>query len=136
VANGNKKDIILKLAGGSDEGTHFLPAGADLGSRQRWMLSGLSTKGRLVVDDGAVAALKKQNRSLLAAGIREVQGKIRRGDIVNIYDSGGNLLGCGLTNYSASDIEAIKGVYSGKIADTLGYDYGAEVIHRNNLVII
>jgi glutamate 5-kinase len=136
VANSNKTDIILKLARGSDDGTHFLPAGAELGSRQRWMLSGLSTKGRLVVDDGAAAALKKQNRSLLAAGIREVQGKVRRGDIVNIYDSKGNLLGCGLTNYSAGDIEAIKGVHSENIAGLLGYDYGAEVVHRNNLVVL
>lgn len=136
VANGNKPDIILKLAQGGSDGTHFLPAGADLGSRQRWMLSGLSTRGRLIVDDGASAALKKQHRSLLAAGIREVQGSVRRGDIVNIYDSEGNLLGCGLVNYGSADIEAIKGAYSGKIAGLLGYDYGAEVVHRNNLVVL
>jgi len=136
VANGNETDIILKLARGSTNGTHFLPAGAELGSRQRWMLSGLSTRGRLVVDYGAAAALKKQNRSLLSAGIREVQGKVRRGDIVNIYDLEGNLLGCGLTNYNAGDIEAIKGVHSTKIAGLLGYEYGAEVVHRNNLVIL
>jgi len=136
VANGNKPDIILKLAKGSDDGTHFLPAEAELGSRQRWMLSGLSTRGRLIVDEGAAAALKKQHRSLLAAGIREVQGKVRRGDIVNIFDAAGNLLGCGLVNYSADDITAIKGVHSGKIAGLLGYDYGSEVVHRNNLVVL
>ncbi|MFA5317516.1 MAG: glutamate 5-kinase, partial [Dehalococcoidales bacterium] len=136
VANGNKPDIILNLVRGGTEGTHFLPVSAELDSRQRWMLSGLSTRGQLIVDDGAAAALKKQHRSLLAAGIKEVQGKVRRGDIVNIYDSEGNLLGCGLTNYAAADIGVIKGANSGKIAGLLGYDYGSEVVHRNNMVVL
>jgi len=105
-------------------------------SRERWMLSGLSTKGKLVVDGGAALALKKQNRSLLAAGIREIGGKFQRGDIVNIYDSQGTRLGCGITNYGSEDIEAIKGMHSRKIASLLGYDSGAEVVHRNNLVIL
>ena len=99
------------------------------------MMSGLSTKGKLVLDSGAALALRKQNRSLLAAGIRDIEGEFRRGDIVNIFDSGDVRLGCGITNYSSEDISAIKGVHSGKIADVLGYDYGSEVIHRNNLVV-
>ena len=100
------------------------------------MLSGLSTKGKLVVDSGAAVALRKQNRSLLAAGIKQVDGDFQRGDIVNIYDSEGSRLGCGITNYSSADIEAIKGVHSRKIASLLGYDYGSEVVHRNNLVVL
>ena len=100
------------------------------------MLSGLSTRGKLVVDAGAAVALKKQNRSLLAAGIQQIEGEFQRGDIVNIYDPDGARLGCGLTNYGSADITAIKGVHSKKIADTLGYDYGSEVVHRNNLVVL
>ncbi len=80
-------------------------------------------------------ALKKQKRSLLAAGIKRIEGKCQRGDIINIYDPQGVRLGCGITNYSSADIEVIKGVHSKKIAALLGYDYGAEVVHRNNLVI-
>jgi len=136
IADGREPDIILRLAAGEAVGTRFLPVTNRLESRQRWMLSGLSTKGKLVVDSGASLALKKQNRSLLAAGIMQIEGDFQRGDIVNIYAPQGSRLGCGITNYSSADITAIKGVHSKKIAILLGYDYGSEVIHRNNLVVL
>ena len=136
IADGRQPDIILRLAAGEAIGTRFLPTSSKLESRKRWMLSGLSTKGKLVVDAGAALALKKQHRSLLAAGIRQVDGEFQRGDIVNIHDTGSSHLGCGITNYSSSDINAIKGAHSGQIASLLGYDYGAEIVHRNNLVIL
>jgi len=136
IADGREPNVILRLAGGEAVGTRFLPITSKLESRKRWMLSGLSTKGRLVVDSGAALALKKQKRSLLAAGIKQVEGKFQRGDIVNIYSPEGSRLGCGITNYSSADIEAIKGAHSGEIATLLGYDYGSEVVHRNNLVVL
>ncbi len=136
IADGREPDIILRLAAGETVGTRFLPMVSKLESRKRWMLSGLSTKGKLVVDSGAALALKKQKRSLLAAGITQIEGKFQRGDIVNLYDPEGTRLGCGITNYSSVDIAAIKGVHSNKIAATLGYDYGSEVVHRNNLVML
>ncbi len=113
-----------------------MPTTNKLESRKRWMLSGLATRGKLVVDSGAALALKKQKRSLLAAGIKEAEGKFERGDIVNIYNPQGLHLGCGITNYSSSDIAIIKGVHSRKITTLLGYDYGSEVVHRNNLVVL
>ncbi len=136
IADGREKDVILRLASGETLGTLFLPATSKLESRQRWMLSGLSTRGKLVVDSGAAMALKKQHRSLLAAGIRQIEGDFQRGDIVNIYDPEGSRLGCGITNYSSADINVIKGAHSRKIASLLGYDYGSEVVHRNNLVVL
>jgi len=136
IADGRKKDIMLKLVSGEALGTRFSPISSKLESRKRWMLSGLSTRGKLVVDAGAAQALEKYNRSLLAAGIRGVEGKFERGDIVNIYDIKGFHLGCGIANYSSADIEIIKGVHSKKIAALLGYDYGSEVVHRDNLVSI
>jgi glutamate 5-kinase len=136
IADGREPDIILRLANGEALGTRFLPTTSKLESRQRWMLSGLATKGKLVVDSGAAIALRKQKRSLLAAGIKGVDGEFQRGDIVNIYDSEGSRVGCGITNYSSADIEIIKGVHSEKIATLLGYDYGSEIVHRNNLVVL
>ena len=136
IADGREPDIVLRLAAGEAIGTRFLPTSSKLESRKRWMLSGLSAKGKLVVDSGAALALRKQNRSLLAAGIKRVEGKFERGDIVDIYDPQGSRLGCGITNYSLADIEAIKGAHSRKIAALLGYDYGSEVVHRNNLVVL
>ncbi len=136
IADGRKHDNILNVVAGKKVGTRFLPIASKLESRQRWMLSGLSTKGKLVVDSGAVTALKKNNKSLLAAGIMEVEGDFEGGDIVNLCDAEGTRLGCGITNYSSADILAIKGTHSKDIATNLGYDYGAEVVHKNNLVIL
>ncbi len=136
IADGREPNIILRLVAGETIGTRFLPMANKLESRQRWMLSGLSTKGKLVVDSGAALALRKQKRSLLAAGIIQVEGEFQRGDIVNLYDPQGSRLGCGITNYCSADITAIKGTHSKNIATKLGYDYGSEVVHRNNLVIL
>ena len=136
IADGREPDIILRLASGEAMGTRFLPTTSKLDSRKRWMLSGLCIQGRLVVDSGAALALKKQNRSLLAAGIRQIEGEFDRGDIVDIYDAEGSHLGCGLVNYSSGEVSRIKGAHSGKIATLLGLDYGPEVVHRNNLAVI
>jgi glutamate 5-kinase len=136
IADGREPDVILRLASGESIGTHFLPSTSKLESRKRWMLSGLGTKGRLVIDAGAALALKKQNRSLLSAGIKKTEGTFERGDIVAIYDTEGTHLGCGITNYSSGDISVIKGAHSRKIASLLNFDYGPEVVHRNNLALL
>ncbi len=134
IANGREKDIISRLVSGEAIGTKFLPTTARLESRKRWMLCGLSSKGRLVIDSAAAQALKKRG-SLLPAGIKEVKDKFDRGNIVDIYDTEGNHLACGISNYSSIDIDTIKGAQSRKIASLLGYDFGPEVIHRNNLAV-
>jgi glutamate 5-kinase len=136
IANGKEPDVVIRLASGEAIGTHFLPTADQKESRQRWMVSGLSTRGKLIIDNGAVTALKKQNRSLLAAGIEKAEGKFGRGDIVAIYDTEGVQIGCGMTNYSANDINTIKGAQSDKIAGLLSFDYGPEVVHRNNLALM
>lgn len=136
IADGREADVILRLASGDSIGTRFLPTANKLESRQRWMLSGLGTRGKLVIDEGAALALRKQNRSLLAAGISRAEGRFERGEIVAIYDTVGNHLGCGITNYSSSDIGIIKGAHSDKIATLLSFDYGPEVVHRNNLALL
>lgn len=136
IANGRVPDILPKIASGENFGTLFKPVTNKLDSRDRWMLSGLCTKGKIIIDSGAAEALKKQQRSLLAAGIKKVDGKFQRGDIIDILNETGTHLGAGITNYSARDIDIIKGMQSPKIATMLGCDYGAEVIHRNNLVVL
>jgi len=136
IANGSEKDVLLRAARGETIGTRFLPVKSKLDSRERWLLSGLCTRGKLTVDDGAVLALKKKNCSLLAAGITEVEGNFQRGDIVDICDSKGAKLGSGITNYTSIEVQAIKGAHSENINNLLGYDSGSEVVHRNNLVVL
>jgi glutamate 5-kinase len=136
IANGSEKDILVRVTGGEAVGTRFLPIKNKLDSRERWLLSGLCTRGKLTVDDGAALALKQKNCSLLAAGILEVEGVFQRGDIVDICDLHGVKLGSGITNYTSVEVQAIKGAHSEKINALLGYDYGSELVHRNNLVIL
>jgi len=136
IANGSEKDVLLRAARGETIGTRFLPVKTKLDSRERWLLSGLCTRGKLTVDDGAVLALKKKNCSLLAAGITEVEGNFQRGDIVDICDLKGLKLGSGITNYTSAEVQAIKGAHSQNINNLLGYDSGSEVVHRNNLVVL
>jgi glutamate 5-kinase len=136
IASGRESDVIVRAASGEPVGTRFLPVNTTRESRERWMLSGLSTKGRLTVDDGATAALKKEKRSLLAAGIISVEGVFERGDLVDVVDRHGTRLGSGICNYGLSDVILIQGAHSGQISGLLGHDYGSEVIHRNNLVLL
>ena len=136
IADGQERDVILRLVAGEAIGTRFWPFTDKLESRKRWMVSGLSTKGKLVVDSGAARALRKQKGSLLATGIKGAEDKFERGDVVTIYDDKGSIIGCGITNYSFSDINSIRGAHSKEIATLLGYDYGSEVVHRNNLVVL
>jgi glutamate 5-kinase len=136
ITNGSEKDVLVRVAGGEAIGTRFLPVKSKLDSRERWLLSGLSTRGKLTVDDGAAKALMKNDCSLLAAGITQVEGNFQRGDIVDICDLRGVKLGSGITNYTAVEVQAIKGAHSKNISDLLGYDSGSEVVHRNNLVIL
>jgi len=136
IANGSEPDLLLRLVNGEFIGTMFLPSTDKLESRKRWMLSGLATKGKLIVDSGAASALSKGNKSLLPAGIKAVDGNFKRGDAVDITNEAGDRIACGITNYSAADIEKIKGARSDKIESLLGHGYGDEVVHRDNIVVL
>jgi len=136
VADGREPDVLVKISHGEDVGTLFPAQVNKMESRKRWMLSGLASKGKIVVDKGAVLALKEQNKSLLPAGIVEANGNFQRGDIVDILNKRGEHIGCGISNYSSADMAVIKGTHSDKILGLLGHEYGDEVIHRNNMVIL
>ena len=136
IADGSLPGVITKLAEGMSIGTLFLPTTTRLESRKRWMISRLASRGKIIVDDGAAAALKQGRGSLLPAGVRDIEREFQRGDLVDITDLEGNRIGCGISNYSAADIQIISGTRSDEIVSLLGYQYGAEVVHRNNLVVL
>jgi glutamate 5-kinase len=136
IADGREKDVITRLANGEAIGTFFQPVASRLESRKCWLLSQVS-KGKIYVDAGAAMALRRQNKSLLPAGITKVGGEFERGDVVNIFDSEtGEKIACGISNYSSGDIIVIKGTRSDRIAGLLGREYGEEVVHRDNLVAL
>ena len=97
---------------------------------------GLAARGKIVIDAGAVKALRSQGRSLLPAGVQDVAGRFDRGDTVSIHADGGGRIAIGVTNYDHDDVKAIRGVRSDRIAQVLGHEHGAEVVHRNNLVLL
>jgi glutamate 5-kinase len=135
VAGGTTENVLLRAANGEAVGTKFPACRSRLESRKRWILSGLAGKAAAHIDDGAAMALKR-GRSLLPAGIVNVKGPFDRGDSVNIVGPEGKAVACGVANYSASDLQRIKGRRSGEITQILGYHFGDEVIHRNNVVML
>lgn len=136
VADGHAADVLTRIAEGEHVGTMFPARTSRMESRKRWMLSGLGSRGCIVIDAGAAKALVERKKSLLAAGVREVQGPFKRGDGVSIVLPDGTSVAYGITNYGDAEVEAIMGVRSDRIEATLGYQYGAEVVHRNNLVVV
>ena len=136
IASGLKADVLARLVNGERIGTYFPAAGTKMESRKRWMLSGLSSGGEVVVDDGACTALLQDNRSLLSAGVKEVRGSFDRGDIISILDVRGGRVAAGISNYNCDDMSKIKGARSNRIQELLGRHLGDEVVHRNNMVIL
>jgi glutamate 5-kinase len=136
IADGRERDTLYRLATGEHVGTMLPARKSRVESRKRWMLSGLATKGAIVVDAGAAKALTDRGRSLLPAGVRDVQGPFKRGDTVNIVLPDGHAVACGITNYDDRDLRAIQGLRSDRIESVLGHQYGSEVVHRNNLVVL
>lgn len=112
----------------------FLPKATPLTARKTWIRGALKPVGRLTVDDGAAKALLS-GKSLLPAGITQVQGEFERGDAVVVADAQGTELARGLSAYSAGDARIIKGHKSREIEALLGYRGRDEMIHRDDLVL-
>ena len=115
--------------------TWFIPKVSKLHARKKWIVSSISPKGDLIIDDGAVSALKK-GKSLLAAGIKKVFGKFNKGDHIKIIDKNGDEYARGLSSFSSSEINKIKGHHSSKIDQLLGYIAKSEVVHKDDMVEI
>ncbi len=136
VTQGTVPDVIARLVSGEPIGTLFQPTATRVDCRQRWMISRLGSRGKIIIDEGAAAALRKKKGSLLPAGISGTEKEFRRGDMVDIVDQEGRRIACGMSNYGSAEIQAIKGAHSRDIMSLLGYQYGAEVVHRNNLAVL
>ena len=137
ITDGVGKDVIIKLVNSEPIGTLFPPITSKMESRKRWMLSGLGCSGgKVKVDSGAVQAIKSHEGSLLPVGIKVIEGSFQRGQVIDIADMNDKRIACGISNYSSNELAIIKGAHSSKIDELLGYHYGEEVVHRNNLVLV
>jgi glutamate 5-kinase len=116
-------------------GTQFIADLPRLAARKQWLADHLQLRGRVVVDAGAVRALRESGSSLLPIGVVSVEGEFERGEAIAILGRDGSEIGRGLVNYSAAQTRRIQGRPSSDIEQALGFFEAAELIHRDNLVL-
>lgn len=133
ILNGNVRNPIENYAN-TGKGTWFDASTSQLASKKKWIAGTLSPLGTLVIDQGAVSALKK-GKSLLPAGVIKVSGDFERGDTVMVIDENKKEIARGLIAYAALDAQKIMGVKSNEIEQILGYGGREEIIHRSDMVM-
>src|SRR5450759_712951 len=135
IAFGGDTDILLRIGGKEAVGTIILPVANKLEGKKRYILAGMRATGALSIDAGAVKALE-EGGSLLPVGVKKVKGNFERGDTVRVVDPTGKEIALGLVNYASKDLLRCAGHRSVEIEPILGYTFGDEVIHRNNLFLL
>ena len=128
-----KKEYSLKNMIINKKYTHFIPKISSLDAKKKWIVSSLSSSGKIYIDNGAAKALEN-GKSLLAAGITKIKGKFKKGDNVLIVDENEKNLARGLSSFASVEIEKIKGKQSAEIESILGYLSKSEIIHKDDLV--
>ncbi len=136
VANGTRIDVLDDVLAGREVGTLFLAHGATIPAWKRWIGYAAKPQGNMTLDAGACRALLESGGSLLPIGVTAVEGSFLHGDVVSLVDPQGREFARGLANYDARDARQIAGRQSDEIPDQLGSLPYAEIVHRDNLVII
>ena len=137
--NGRDSDVVRALAQGRLFGTRIHAGQTRVAARKYWLRHAPLEPGAILIDDGAAAALRDKGASLLPGGVRGAEGDFRRGDMIEVRlrgEQGEMCLARGVSQYSASDIRRIAGRHSRDIESVLGYNYGGNVIHRDDLVVL
>jgi glutamate 5-kinase len=135
IASGKEPNVLLRIAEGEKPGTYLSPIASSLESRKRYILSARRAPGLLTVDVGAAQALRRGG-SLLPVGMTAVDGKFERGSTVRVALEDGSEIARGIVNYGSQDLARLTRCPSDAIESILGYHFGDEVIHRNDLVLL
>jgi len=136
IASGREPGVLARILAGESVGTYFAPRTERLAARKRWIAFAVPPQGRLTVDAGALAALTRHKKSLLPAGVVEVEGDFTSGEVVAVHGAGGREFARGVVNFDAEELRKIRGARTNEIEARLGYKSFDEVIHRDNLVIL
>jgi glutamate 5-kinase len=137
IADGTRDGVLAAVFDAAVEvGTLVLPDGDRLGRRKYWIAYTLKPAGTLHVDEGAERALARGGRSLLPSGVARVEGGFGVGDCVRCVGPTGREFARGLVNYTAAEVEKIKGVHTREIEQLLGYKGSDEIIHRDDLTLL
>jgi glutamate 5-kinase len=137
--NGRSAEVVRALSQGRLFGTRIHAAQTRVAARKYWLRHAPLEPGAILVDAGAADALRGKGASLLPGGVVGAEGDFRRGDMVEIrqrLENGEVCLARGVSQYSASDIRRVAGRHSRDIESVLGYNYGGNVIHRDDLVLL
>lgn len=133
---GRENDVLLRLAEGQRIGTQLVAEASNVAARKQWLADHLQVRGVLTLDGGAVKALIDDGKSLLPIGVTEANGNFQRGEVVTCVDPRGQEIARGLINYSSGETARILRRSSTEIEAILGYVDEAELIHRDNLVLL
>jgi glutamate 5-kinase len=136
IVSGKIEKVLVEVFNGAELGTYLIPNIAPLAARKQWLAGQLQLKGSVTLDDGAVKILQSAGKSLLAVGVKSVEGNFKRGDLVSCLDLNGNEVARGLINYPSDEAAKIAGKASSEFESLLGYADDEELIHRDNLVLI
>jgi len=136
IASGHERDVLLRLLQGEPIGTLLTAATPALVARKQWLADHLQVAGKLVLDAGAIKALRSDGKSLLPIGVKSVLGEFERGAVVACVGEDGSDIARGLTNYNAGEARRIARHTSHEIETLLGYGGDKEIIHRDNLVLL
>jgi len=136
IANGRRPNVLVDILAGKPVGTLILAQGPAVTSRKRWIGLTAQPCGKLVLDEGAQQAVESRGRSLLAVGVRRVEGIFQKGDVVALCRADGTEFARGLTNYGSEEMRRIAGQPTDRILQILGHRPYDEVVHRDNLAIV
>ena len=136
IASGHETDVLPRLMRGESIGTLLEAPPLSLAARKQWLADHLQVSGKLMLDAGAVRALREEGKSLLPIGVTKVMGDFERGAVLAVLDEQGNDIARGLVNYSATEARCIACHASHEIEGILGYVDEMELIHRDNLVLL
>jgi len=136
IVNGSREDCLLGIFDEREFGTWFNGnSGQNMNARTHWLVYRSSSKGRVIIDDGAALALK-QRHSLLPKGIVGVDGSFLSGQVIDIANQQGDVIAKGITHYSSDEVKLIKGYNSSDIESILHYKDYDVVVHANNMVLL
>lgn len=137
ILNGTKSEVFDSLIREVNPGTRFSANINTVKAKKHWLKHTVKSQGRITLDKGAVNALLNKGASLLPVGIKSVAKKFDVGDCVDLIDQQTKtIIAKGITQYSNKELKRIKGKHSDEIKLILGHEEGAEVIHRDDMVII
>ncbi len=136
IANGTEEGVLDRILKAEDVGTLFLAQGATVSAWKRWIGYTIRPKGKFHLDEGATKAIREGGKSLLAIGIKSIDGTFESGEAVTLVSATGEEFARGLSNYNSTDLAKIITQRSDQIATILGAVPYSEVIHRDNLAVL